>query len=108
MRLIGCGVILAGRPFINVSAGENATESQTSQLGLLAETVEVLARDSQPSRVGDGGGGTLGHPVIWLTAFNPAIWRRACDIAPIVRVGLPVDGVCDDLISAVLCCPLPR
>ena len=48
-----------------MSAQENATESQTSQLGLLAETVEVSQGTSRVSC--DGGGGTLGHPVIWLT-----------------------------------------
>tara|TARA_B100000900_G_scaffold190606_1_gene161442 strand:- start:633 stop:932 length:300 start_codon:yes stop_codon:yes gene_type:complete len=48
-----------------MSAQENVTDSQTSQAGPLAETIEVLQGISRVSC--DGGGGALGHPVIWLT-----------------------------------------
>ena len=48
-----------------MSAQENETETQTSQEGPLAETVEVPQGTRRVSC--DGGGGALGHPVIWLT-----------------------------------------
>ncbi len=48
-----------------MSAQENVTESPTSQVAPLAETVEVPQGTSRVSC--DGGGGALGHPVIWLT-----------------------------------------
>ena len=48
-----------------MSAQENATKFQTSQAEPLAETVEVPQGTRRVSC--DGGGGALGHPVIWLT-----------------------------------------
>ena len=48
-----------------MSAQENATKFQTLQTGPLIETVEVPQGTSRVSC--DGGGGALGHPIIWLT-----------------------------------------
>ena len=48
-----------------MSVQENTTGPQISQAGPLAETVDVSQGTSRVSC--DGGGGALGHPVIWLT-----------------------------------------
>ena len=48
-----------------MSVQENTTASQTSQAGPLAENVELEQGSSRVSC--DGGGGALGHPIIWLT-----------------------------------------
>ena len=48
---------------------ENTIISQTSQAGALAENVELQQGSSRVSC--DGGGGALGHPIIWLTLTTP-------------------------------------
>ena len=48
-----------------MSLQENSTGFQTLQAAPLAETVRVPQGTRQVSC--DGGGGALGHPVIWLT-----------------------------------------
>ena len=48
-----------------MSVQENSTGNQFLQAAPAAETIRVPQGTSQVSC--DGGGGALGHPVIWLT-----------------------------------------
>ena len=48
-----------------MSVQENAKQPNDSSSGPVVDTVEVLQATSRVSC--DGGGGALGHPVIWLT-----------------------------------------
>ena len=48
-----------------MSAQENAKESNDSASGPFVDTVEVAQGTSRVCC--DGDGGTLGHPIVWLT-----------------------------------------
>ena len=54
-----------------MSAQENTTELHVSKLGHLTKTTELSQGAGRVSC--DGGGGSLGHPIIWLTlAIQPS------------------------------------